>query len=236
MRVIFCFFIGIGLGFYIFNSYLAKNLKAEEVLSETITITPAPSVEILEPESELGLSDPEFDESLEAMEISLPASPTEIPSITVKPTKKPVITATPTVKVPQTVTTVPSLTPTIAIVPTLTPTPVPAQVAAVSASSYSSEEIYGFYGSFAGQYGVDANLLRHIAQCESRCDSNVVSPNGNYVGLYQFSTWAWSYYRKLMGEADDYSLRKDAKESIRTAAYVVSIGQKHIWPNCLPRS
>ena len=72
------------------------------------------------------------------------AVPTIIPTATPTPTPLP----TPTPK--------PKPTPTIK--PTPTPKPQP---------KYTSEQIYGFTERFGGQYGVDPNVLRHVALCES---------------------------------------------------------------------
>ena len=135
----------------------------------------------------------------------------ETPTPTLMPTPTP--TPTPTLT--------PSLTPTVA--PTPTPIPPP---------PVTSEQIHGFIERFAGQYGVDPNVLRHIAVCES--GFNPLAVNGPYVGLYQFSVSAWQNNRALFGEDPDPALRYDAEESAQTAAYLLSIGKGYLWPNCQP--
>ncbi|MEJ2441741.1 MAG: transglycosylase SLT domain-containing protein, partial [Patescibacteria group bacterium] len=97
---------------------------------------------------------------------------------------------------------------------------------------FSAEEIHGFIERFAGQYGVDPNVLRHLAVCES--GFNPLAVKLNYVGLFQFSPNTWIKYRQLMGEDIDISLRANAEEAVQTAAYVLSLGQTYIWPNCAP--
>lgn len=139
----------------------------------------------------------------------------EVPSI-VSPEPTPVATPTPS----------PTLVPTPTMTPLPTPTPVPARVD-------TSEEIQGFMERFAGQYGVDANVLRKVAVCES--GFNPLAVNGGYAGLYQFGPTAWRNNRALMGEDPDLGLRFDAAASVQTAAYVITIGRGSIWPNCFPQ-
>lgn len=116
--------------------------------------------------------------------------------------------------------------------PTVTPTPSPSPTPLPAVQSYSSEQIHGFIGSFAGQYGVDANVLRHIAVCESGFNTNAI--NGPYAGLYQFSVSAWRNYRDEIGEDTDPDLRFNAEESVQTAAFILSTNRAYIWPNCIP--
>ncbi|OGM21896.1 hypothetical protein A2863_02275 [Candidatus Woesebacteria bacterium RIFCSPHIGHO2_01_FULL_38_9b] len=142
-------------------------------------------------------------------------SPTIPPTLTptLVPTNEPTVT--------------PSMAPTF--VPTLKPTP---EATIITQPHYSSEQINAFIERFAGQYGVDPNVLRHIAVCES--GFNASSVNGPYVGLYQFSSNTWINNRSQMGEITDPELRYDAEEAVQTAAYLISIGKKGIWPNCYP--
>ena len=132
-------------------------------------------------------------------------------------TPTPLPTATPT----------PTPTPTTKLTPTPTPTPT-----VVLQPKFSSEEIHGFIERFAAQYLVDANVLRHIATCESGFNASAV--NGPYVGLYQFGASSWRSNRTQMGEDVDLNLRFNAEESVQTAAFIVSKGWGSIWPNCYP--
>lgn len=119
-----------------------------------------------------------------------------------------------------------TLTPLPTSTPTLTPSPTPPPPPA------TSEQIQAFIERFVAQYGVDANVLRHIGVCESGL--NPLAINGPYVGIYQFSSSAWINNRKLMGENTGADLRYNAEESVQTAAYVLSVGKGYLWPNCLP--
>ncbi len=130
-----------------------------------------------------------------------------------------------------TATSTPSPTPTPK--PSIKPTPSPsATPKPIPQPLFSSEQIYGFTDRFASQYSVDANILRHIALCES--GFNQSATNGPYLGLYQFGAITWSNFRKALGEDPDTALRLNAEEAVQTAAYALSLGKLHIWPNCQP--
>ena len=145
--------------------------------------------------------------------LSLVSTPTPSPS----PSPTPLPTPTP------------SLTPT----PTLTPTPKPSPTPTlILPPPILPQEIHAFIERFAGQYGVDPNLLRHIATCES--GFNPLAINGPYVGLYQFGPASWISNRLALGEDTSLNLRLSAEESTQTAAYIVSIGKGSLWPNCFP--
>ena len=107
--------------------------------------------------------------------------------------------------------------------PTPKPSPTPTQ-------DPGANDIYGLTEQASGKYGVDAGKLRHIAQCES--GFNPQSVHLNYAGLYQFSPGAWKKYRNLMGKDANPDLRLNAEAAIETAAYVLSVNQAYIWPNC----
>jgi len=85
---------------------------------------------------------------------------------------------------------------------------------------------------YADQYGVDPNVLRYVAICES--NFNPAAINGPYAGLYQFNPTTWENNRQLMGEDPSLDLRLNAEEAIKTAAFILSIGRGNIWPNCFP--
>jgi hypothetical protein len=137
---------------------------------------------------------------------------TTAPIVTITPSPSPTETPTSTMK-PKT------LKPT----PTITPAPQPI---------FTSEQIYEFTNRFAGQYGVDPNVVRYIAVCESgfRPDAKYVK----YVGLFQFDSTTWKNLRIKMGEDANPDLRANAEEAVQTAAYAISIGKRGIWPNCNP--
>lgn len=111
--------------------------------------------------------------------------------------------------------------------PTSTPTPT-----IIAQPQYTKEQIHGFIERFSAQYGVDVNVMRHIAACESGFNPSAI--NGPYAGLYQFGKSSWSANRILMGEDANFDLRYNAEEAAQTAAYILSVGKGWVWPNCLP--
>lgn len=115
----------------------------------------------------------------------------------------------------------PTATP-ISPTPTQTPTPTPIIIA-----SASLDELFAKYSS---EYGVDKELMKRIAYCESGL--NPAAATNLYAGLYQFSESLWISTRTLMGQNNDPNLRFNAEESIRTAAFMISQGHLNIWPNC----
>ena len=141
---------------------------------------------------------------------------THTPTSTLSPTQTP--TFTPTIT--------PSPKPTSSPTPSPSPSPIPQPIV-------NSEEIQNLLERFSGQYGVDVNILRHIAVCES--GFNPLAINGAYAGLFQFNKSTWENNRRLMGEEISTDLRFNAEESIQTAAFIVSKGKTFVWPNCYPK-
>lgn len=138
-------------------------------------------------------------------------SPTPIPTNTLSPsaTPAPVITFTPT-PMP---------------IPTDTPEPTP------TPDVWSPPDMEPIFSRFAGQYGVDKNILERLANCESHF--NPEARNGDYVGMFQFSTHTWSDIRVQIGEDPNPDLRTNIDASIQTAAYLVSQRGTAPWPACL---
>lgn len=134
----------------------------------------------------------------------------------------------------------PTNTPTPTNFPTPSPTPNPSPTPKPTPKLSSTpppfipapSEIDNLINRFSGQYGVDANLLKSIAQCES--EYNPLAVNKNYVGLYQFNPATWINNRASMGEDTNLDLRLSAEESIQTAAFVLSTRGGGVWPNCIP--
>jgi len=135
------------------------------------------------------------------------------------------------------------LTPTLTITPnpspTFTPTPTPSPTPSPSPTptlilppKIAPELIHSYIERFSAQYSVDPNVLRHLAVCESGFDPLAI--NGKYVGLYQFAKVTWQNNRIIMGEDINPDLRLNAEEATQTAAYLVSLGKKNLWPNCYP--
>lgn len=135
------------------------------------------------------------------------------------PTMTPLPTATPTP------TPSPTNTPTPTPLPTATPSPLPTPTS-MPQSSYESD-----FDSASSQYNVSKDKLKKIAMCESGI--NPAAVNGPYGGMFQFASDTWVSTRRQMGRDENPELRFNAKESIDTAAYKISIGGENAWVNCL---
>jgi hypothetical protein len=133
-----------------------------------------------------------------------------------KQTTKTITTTTDVVDV--TPTTVPTAEPT----PTATPIPQPAVAAPA--------DLEPLFEKYAQEYKVDKEDLKRIAKCEAGFNSQ--SDTGLYAGMYQFNVQTWSSTRNAMGLDPNPDLRKNAEESIRTAAYKILNGGRGSWPNC----
>lgn len=125
----------------------------------------------------------------------------------------------------------PSPSPTPSPTPKPTPKPTPTPVPTPTPKPYTRAEIEALINEFAGVYRTDASLLKFIAQCES--EFNPLAVNGPYAGLFQFGPKTWRSNRMAMGEGLT-DLRLDAREAVKTAAYVLSTRGGGVWPNCLP--
>jgi hypothetical protein len=143
-------------------------------------------------------------------------TPTESPTPTPTETPTPLASPKPTAK---------------AGTPIPTPTPI-GSPKPVAQAAVPPSEINALIDRFSAQYGVDPNVMRHIAICES--GFNPLAKRGAYVGLYQFGPITWQNLRKEIGEDINLNLRYSAEESAQTAAYALSQGKRGIWPNCNP--
>ena len=129
-------------------------------------------------------------------------------------------------------TSTPKSTPTPKPTATSTPTPVPTPTP-MPQPSFTEEQINGFIERFSSQYSIDPNELRHIALCESGL--NPFAYNSGYAGLFQFGSTTWRGYRNGLNEDPNPELRFNAEEAVQTASYALSLGKRHIWPNCVPK-
>lgn len=86
------------------------------------------------------------------------------------------------------------------------------------------------YQRFAGEFGIDQTTLTLIAQCESR--HNPAAANGDYAGLFQFSSSTWQSTRTSMGLDPNPEHRFNPEEAIRTAAFKIAAGGVRAWYNC----
>lgn len=145
----------------------------------------------------------------------------------ISPTPTPTNTPTPTPTLTPSPTPTPTYTPTPTPVPptaTPTPTPLPTRVPA------SPAEIDEFFQRFSQEFGVEEEILRKIAYCES--GYNAQSVNGPYGGMYQFHHSSWESTRNAMGADPNHDLRFNPEEAIRTAAFKISAGGIGAWPAC----
>jgi len=92
------------------------------------------------------------------------------------------------------------------------------------------ENLEALFTKYSKQYGIDGNKFKQIAHCESTFHPDAT--NGDYGGLYQFSTSTWQSTRKSMGLDPNPDLRFDAEEAIKTAAYKMSLVGFSPWPTC----
>lgn len=127
----------------------------------------------------------------------------------------------------------PTLTPTL--IPTEIPTPTIAEptkiISVIKPDIVTVPELETLFQKYGNEYGVDTSLLKQIAKCES--GFNPQSDTGRYAGMFQFLSSTWINWRNRMGLDPNSDLRKNAEESIRTAAFMISQGQKRAWAACL---
>ncbi len=116
--------------------------------------------------------------------------------------------------------------------PTEKPTPIPTPQS-LPATKVPTSDYEPLFEQWSTHFGVDINLLKHIARCESRF--NPAAVGGIYGGMYQFSASTWKSTRSSMDHDTDPNLRFDANEAIKTAAFKIASGGKQAWKNCLPK-
>jgi len=131
----------------------------------------------------------------------------------------------------------PTATPTPSPTPTPTPTPTPRPTAIPTPTpkpqpEFSSEQIYHMIDKYSAEKGVNPNVIRHLAVCES--GFNPEARYHIYGGLFQYAPATWKSFRKIMGLNTDPDLRFNAEEAIKTTVYIVSLGRLYHWPNCAP--
>lgn len=118
--------------------------------------------------------------------------------------------------------------------PTPTPkpktTPKPSPTPAPSPSPVTGAQLDEWFTKYAATESINKDLLRNIALCESKF--NQFAKNGDYLGLYQFSSSTWVTTRRSMNHNPDPKLRTDAEEAIKTAAFRLATVGPAAWPNC----
>ncbi len=134
-------------------------------------------------------------------------SPTHIPTLIPTPTNIPM--------------------PIIPIIPlTIIPTLTPAPLITLQQSNYES-----LFDQYSQEYGVDRELMKRIAKCESRI--NPGSKNGIYGGMFQFAEQTWISTRNQIGLDPNPDLRFSAQDAIQAAAFKISRGGIGAWRGCL---
>ena len=124
------------------------------------------------------------------------------------------------------------LKPTLAPKPTRKPEPKPQSQteAYVIQSQPAPSDVDTLIEMYATEYGVNKDMMVHIAKCESGFRSNAV--NGPYAGIYQFVASTWSSNRRAMGLDPDPTLRYNLEEAVKTAAFKMSRDGYGAWPVC----
>ena len=110
----------------------------------------------------------------------------------------------------------------LAETPSLTPTPTLPPV--------TSSQLDQWFTKYSNLYSIDRQKLWKVAVCESNLRPGAT--NGDYGGLYQFSTNAWKSTRRAMNLDPNPELRFNPEEAIKTAAFKISIVGFSPWPNC----
>jgi len=147
-------------------------------------------------------------------EMVIPTPQTTMESATI-PSPTPTATSTPSPTPTETPTPIPTTAPS----PTPTPTPI-----------LTSSDLENLFSKYAGQYSVDKEMLKRIASCES--GFNAAASYLDYGGMFQFSPSSWSVTRTAMNQDPNPDLRFNAEESIKTAAFKISVNGPSAWPSC----
>lgn len=211
-----CLFLGSSIGF---GSYLLS-LEEESLLSplpdqEKTAVKGVNSLAILPPTFSVTIT------PVATVNILPTVTPTTPPQLQKNVTfEKPTNTPTPTQIITPTPT-IPVVTPTI--IPSPTPTLIPIGAPA---------DLESLFSKYASEYGVDKELMKKIAQCESGMNASSHNKTYDYGGMFQFASSSWIATRNQMGMNTDTSLRFNAEEAIRTAAFKISRGGVGAWPHC----
>lgn len=136
------------------------------------------------------------------------------------PEKTPIIASSPA----------PTATPTPTSTPKPTSSPKPTPKPTSTPKVISAPNLEDLFNKYSAEYGVSKDLLKKIAGCES--GFNTTSVGGDYAGMFQFSSGAWVSTRQKMGLSGDLSLRFNAEESIKTAAFKISQSGTSAWSAC----
>lgn len=112
--------------------------------------------------------------------------------------------------------------------PTEPPSPTPTTMVA-----YDNFDQVGAVERAANEYGVEMNLMKSIATCESGFNAYAHNTTYDYAGLFQFSVGTWISTRVRMGLNTDPQLRFSAEEAAKTAAFKIKHDGPGAWSGCL---
>jgi hypothetical protein len=137
-------------------------------------------------------------------------TPSPLPTQTITPTQEPSPTQTP--------------------IPTQSPTPRPTATPTPTIIPVTSQQLDAWFTEYSNHYSIERRKLWLMAVCESNLKPHAI--NGDYGGLYQFSTNTWISTRRQMNADPNPQLRFNAEEAIKTAAFKISTVGLSAWPNC----
>jgi soluble lytic murein transglycosylase-like protein len=214
MRILLLFISALALGVGSGQYYIQHKIPTSSVLAleiEEPEISPTPTVEPTATPMPTPTETPTPMPRPSPMATAGAATPTNSPKPKAKPT--------------------PTVTVIVTVIPTVTPAPVATLVATYSLV-IAPADLEPIFSEMASKYNVDANLLKKIADCESHFNAGVVSPNGLYAGMFQFTVGTWVSNRNAMGMDNNPDLRFGKRESIETAAFLLANRGPGAWPAC----
>lgn len=97
-----------------------------------------------------------------------------------------------------------------------------------AAYAQSNLNCYYYAMEYAEIYGVDKGLAECILEDESGGSANAEGDSGQSWGCWQFKLPTWQMFRKEMG-LSTADMRKDPKESTRTAIWAFANGKLSHW-------
>jgi len=125
----------------------------------------------------------------------------------------------------------PSPIPSYSPSPSPTPKPTPKPSPSPSPSPVTAQQLDDWFTSFSNHFSIDRSKLWTVAVCESGLNPN--ARNGDYAGLFQFSSGTWRSTRAAMNLDGNPQLRFNPQEAIKTAAFKISTVGLSAWPNCV---
>ena len=100
----------------------------------------------------------------------------------------------------------------------------------IAKAQNASTTIESIITSKANKYGVDANKMIVLANCESGKNPlawNKKDPYGGSIGLFQYLPPTWSYYSKKLGIKNPDIWNADQQAEL--TAYLISQGKSYLW-------